>query len=656
MQLFMKDEPLQWKRTNKWYLVRELRYELQLAEQVVASLRYRPLMGSVAEVGDCRWIFKRQHFGSMTIVADAADFDHPIATIRHGKVTCITFSDGQQFLLRKKFGSREWVDQDGAVLVSFDRVTGVIHTLFSPLHQDISLLICLIMHLWLIEKQIINITMITAALFSVAILGYVPFSIVGIIFLLIVLSVPRDTPNFLFFMGIFFAYAMVTHPLQQGLIYSSLFLVSGFAASFFFGIVNSPSMLIQSQVGVIIGGVMAVVFPLLPPLLWESIMVGVCILFITAYARKVIIWVRLAVISNFFHPIRGHSDMTLQEETKGLKVFGLAWSPDGTRIASGSDDGTVQVWDAKDGGNVFTYKGHTRDIMALAWSPDGTRIVSCGTPYVLNLLSEAMIQVWDTKDGGNVLTYTEHKHNDAPSPVNAVVWSPDGTRIASAGGVGTNSSVHVWNAKNGENIFIYQGHIGSIFGAVAWSPDGTRIASGAFDGTVQVWDAKDGGNTVLYAGHYNSYKKGGVVWRGAVRAVAWSPDGTRIASGSGSDDGTAQVWNAKDGRNCFNHQGQSIIHAVAWSPDGTRIASGSFYGIVQVWDAKDGGNVFTYNGHGTKDGKKLTPIEAIVWSPDGTRIASSADDGTVQVWDAKDGGNVFIYEGHISKGDTLPPE
>jgi serine/threonine protein kinase len=121
-------------------------------------------------------------------------------------------------------------------------------------------------------------------------------------------------------------------------------------------------------------------------------------------------------------------------------------------------------------------------------------------------------------------------------------------------------------------FYTYRGH-SSRMNAVAWSPDGKRIASGGLDKTVQVWNAATGGNVLTYAGH--SY---------TVFAVAWSPDGKRIASGG--LDKAVQVWDASTGGNVFTYTGHTdFVYAVAWSPDGKRIASGSGDETVQVWRA-----------------------------------------------------------------------
>jgi serine/threonine protein kinase len=244
-------------------------------------------------------------------------------------------------------------------------------------------------------------------------------------------------------------------------------------------------------------------------------------------------------------------------------VYTVSWSPDGTNIASGSEDHTVHLWKASTGTDIlFTYS-HQDAVHAVAWSPDGTLIASAS--------SDRMVQVWKAVDESSVYIYTNHNGG-----VRAAVWSPDGTLIASGS---SDATVQVWKAVDGSGAIIYSGHT-DIVNTVAWSPDGTLIASGSNDKTVQIWKASDGTNVLTYSGHTD-----------VVNAVAWSPDGTRIASGSA--DKTVQIWKASDGTNVLTYSNHSdAVNAVAWTPvrgqvmpDGILIASGSNDKTVQVWQA-----------------------------------------------------------------------
>ena len=118
----------------------------------------------------------------------------------------------------------------------------------------------------------------------------------------------------------------------------------------------------------------------------------------------------------------------------------------------------------------YIYRGHADSVLAVAWSPDGSRIASAS--------ADETAQVWDATSGGHAFTYLGHS-----GMVSAVAWSPDGTRIASGSG---DKTVRVWDASNGKTFFTYLGHSGMV-SAVAWSPDGRRIASAGGDETVQVW-------------------------------------------------------------------------------------------------------------------------------------------------------------------------
>ena len=278
-----------------------------------------------------------------------------------------------------------------------------------------------------------------------------------------------------------------------------------------------------------------------------------------------------------------------------------AWSPDGSRVATGGQDLTVQVWDALTGGNVVVYRGHTQWIWAVGWQPNG-QLVASGS-------SDGTVKVWNAQSAATTLTYTGHS-----SDVYAVAWSPDGTHIASAG---KDKTVQVWNAATGQAIVTYTGHTAAVH-QVAWSPDGSRIVSASEDKTARVWNAHTGQTAVTYTRHTDQ-----------VLTVAWSRTGTYIASGSW--DATAQVWNAVTGSWLLTYTGHSQrVWSVAWSPDDTKIVSGSHDGTAQIWYSSTAGRIYTYTGHGSGN-----TVWQALWSPNGQMIVSAGYDGTAQVWQAE---------------------
>ena len=114
-------------------------------------------------------------------------------------------------------------------------------------------------------------------------------------------------------------------------------------------------------------------------------------------------------------------------------VKSVAWSPSGEKLASGSDDKTVVVWDAASGAKVAQLEGHAGKVEGVAWSPDGSRLASCG--------EDQSVVTWDVESGTRVSAMTGHV-----APVTAVAWNPAGDRIASAS---DDRSVAVWEAGSG---------------------------------------------------------------------------------------------------------------------------------------------------------------------------------------------------------------
>jgi eukaryotic-like serine/threonine-protein kinase len=290
------------------------------------------------------------------------------------------------------------------------------------------------------------------------------------------------------------------------------------------------------------------------------------------------------------------------------QVTAVAWSPDGKFIASGGNDHTLQVWNAKTGSRLFISHGQIGGVPGVAWSPDSTRIASAsaGPSISGGPASDNTVRVWNVSTGKSIYTY--HGHS---SGITGVAWSPGGKRIASSS---TDYTIQIWDAMNGQHPLILRAHSWYAW-TVAWSPDGKHLASGGPDEAVRIWDAVTGRILFIYYGSAEG-----------VEAIAWSPDGSRIASSSG--DFTVRVWNSASGSTFYIYRGHTgFVHNVAWSPNGKYIASGSSDKTVQIWEATTGNRIFTYSGH-------IAGVNAVVWSPDSKYIASGSEDGTVQVWRA----------------------
>ncbi len=152
-------------------------------------------------------------------------------------------------------------------------------------------------------------------------------------------------------------------------------------------------------------------------------------------------------------------------------VNAVAWSNDGTRIASGGGDATAQVWDPGTRNTLTTYGGHAGDILALSWSPTDARIVSAS--------KDTSAQVWDASSSERYIYYTDHTNYVTP-------WRgrPMGRALLQEAWI----TVKVWGAASGNTLKTYSGHSDQVQ-SVAWSPDSTRIASASNDGTVQIWQA-----------------------------------------------------------------------------------------------------------------------------------------------------------------------
>ncbi len=358
----------------------------------------------------------------------------------------------------------------------------------------------------------------------------------------------------------------------------------------------------------------------------------------------------------------------LELEVPGLGGL-LAWSPRGVFVTEGPEDsGMIDIRDSETGERVYSFRGHDGDVNDVAFSSDGSMLASTG--------EDSKLKVWDTstwrrvsilsggfgawgpsfsadgslvaavwEDGlARILDLSTHRVVTtvqlAPSepftwnPVDTAL-SPDGKHVAVASAWNPDGEIvgAVFDVRTGEEAFAMEG---TNFccptprsRGVSWSPDGRFVAASS-EGTAGVWDAETGTLRQTLLGH-----------SGLVLSVAWSPDAKRLVTGS--SDGTAKVWEvSREGLQerwslSAQETGSGVV-GVAFSPDGTRVMAGDA-GItaVKVWDLGPAGDAEWTN-------LPAAGTPAAEFTPDGRRVVTTSSQGAdlesgraLTIWDLKTG-------------------
>ena len=290
--------------------------------------------------------------------------------------------------------------------------------------------------------------------------------------------------------------------------------------------------------------------------------------------------------------ISGATVMVMQE-LKGHKkeITSIAFSPDGTRVVTASQDHTARIWDTYNGRELELLK-HSDYVISAVFSPDGSRVVTVS--------ADNTARIWMASNGRE-LVRLQHSNR-----INSASFSPDGLRVVTAS---YDNTARIWNASDGREL-VSLSHAYTVYYA-EFSPDGRRIVTASGDDSARIWEAFDGRELAK------------LLHDGSVSSARFSPDGKFVVTAS--DDYTARIWEAQDGQELAQFRHLRRVNSARFSPDGSHVVTASVDKTARIWDAQYGREL-AYLPH-------QRSVISAAFSPDGKRVITASYDKTARIWD-----------------------
>ncbi|ETO35615.1 ribosome assembly protein 4 (RSA4) [Reticulomyxa filosa] len=359
-------------------------------------------------------------------------------------------------------------------------------------------------------------------------------------------------------------------------------------------------------------------------------------------------------------------------------VSTMQFSPDASKIVTGSEDKNIRIWDVFSGKQILLLEGHSAGVTGVSFISNGSKVISYSedtTLRIWDILSgqqiyvleghtgeDSTLRLWDLFSGKQIQVFEGHSRG-----IIKARFSSDSFRIVS---VSFDNTIRLWDISSGKQIQVLEGHSNHITGVeffpkelkilscldngtiriwdvaverkiqlidgyidiitgVQFSPDNLKIVSCSTDKTIRLWDIQLRRQIQVFEGHLD-----------CIRGILFLPDGSKIVSYS--EDNTIRIWDVLSGKQLQLLEGHShLISEVQFSPDGSKLVSSSFDKTIRIWDISSGTQNQLLIGH-------IEGVIGVQFSSDGSKIVSSSTDRTIRLWDVLSGKQLQVFQGHFN--------